>query len=211
MRRLVLCFSLIVLIVIALFGWSDAASIAVESSAASRSESRQSIFSDPKIVRGDLANCQFTAVQNGDQLSLTFNKAVAASQGKSRDRLRCRIATEITAEPEKDWYVHSIQSSIEGAIVQSPGARALVSVRATFERKPILQVRETASVSLGGNAIGRSNNIPVDFVVSKAEQCASTPKPLTGEAVLDFRLRAKGDTSAHLDSFDLYLIYLPCN
>lgn len=171
------------------------------------------IYSEPQIVSGDPNRCKMDATKNGSNMAITFLDAAASSgsQGLKRDFLKCRVEMDVTVQLKEGWYFYAIENSVIGAITQSPKSTAAISIRSTFKKKPVLRIKETKSVPLGGKDITRSNSIPVSFAWSKAEQCSGDIQNSTGKIVLNLTAQTQNDAQAKLDGFDIYAINARCD
>ncbi len=164
-------------------------------------------YSKPVIVSGDPVRCRIAAVANGYQISIIFPSAAASSQQLKKDSLKCRIETNATFQIKKGWYLHSIEHTISGGIVQAIGSKAVLTIQSTFQKKNILRLLETKSDAL----ISRSNKILADFAWSKAKQCSGKVTSGIGSIILNLNAQTQGDAQASLDGFDAVLNFAECD
>ncbi len=170
------------------------------------------IYSEPQILVGDSKRCQIDdAVANGGQMTIGLPNANVASQGLGRDFLECQIEMNVTLQPKAGWYVHSIEHTIVGGLVNSlPEAKAAVSVQSKFQRRTVLQFREGKNKGNEGK-ISRSNSILASSAWSKQKQCSGALKSVTGKITLSFKALTKGNAHASVDTFDVSPIPAQCS
>jgi hypothetical protein len=164
-------------------------------------------YSKPKVATGDPTRCKMTSLIEGYEMSITFPSATASSLQSKKDSLKCRVEADATIQLKKGWYLHSIEHTITGEIVQSPRSKAVLTIQSTFQKRNILRLLETKSEAL----ISRSNRVSADFAWSKAKQCSGNVKSATGRIVLYLDAQTQGDAQSSLYGFDAVLIFAQCD